>query len=47
MVFSKKRSLLFMAISLFVLLTGCGRGEAVNEADNTFHPLNKLIFQIM
>ena len=34
MVFSKKRSLLLVAISLFVLLTGCGRGEAVNEAES-------------
>ena len=34
MVFSKKRSLLLMAISLFVLVTGCGRGEAVNEAES-------------
>ena len=33
MVFSKKHFLLFIAISLFVLVTGCGRGEAVNEAD--------------
>ena len=33
MMFSKKSSLLFLAISLFVLLSGCGRGEAVEEAD--------------
>ena len=42
MVFSKKRSLLLMAISLFVLLTGCGRGEAVDEADQYISPIEQI-----
>ena len=42
MVFSKKRSLLFMAISLFVLLTGCGRGEVVDEADQYISPIEQI-----
>ena len=33
MIFLKKSSLLFVAISLFALLSGCGRGEAIDEAD--------------
>ena len=42
MVFSKKRSLLFIAISLFVLVTGCGRGEAVDEADQYISPIEQI-----
>ena len=42
MVFSKKHFLLFMAISLFVLVTGCGRGEAVNEAEDYISPIDQI-----
>ena len=42
MVFSKKHFLLFIAISLFVLLTGCGRGEAVNEAEQYISPIEQI-----
>ena len=42
MVFSNKRSLLLMAISLFVLLTGCGRGEAVNEAEDYISSIEQI-----
>ena len=42
MVFSKQRSLLFMAISLFVLVTGCGRGEEVAEADQYISPIEQI-----
>ena len=42
MVFSKKRSLLFMAISLFVLLAGCGKGETVAEADQYISPIEQI-----
>ena len=42
MVFSKKSSLLFVAISLFVLLSGCGRGEAVDEADQYISTIEQI-----
>ena len=42
MVFSKKHFLLFMAISLFVLVTGCGRGEAVNEAEDYISSIDQI-----
>jgi erythromycin esterase len=42
MVFLKKHFLLFMAISLFVLVTGCGRGGAVNEAKDYISSIDQI-----
>ena len=42
MVFSNKRSLLLMTITLFVLLTGCTRGEAVDEAAQYISPIEQI-----
>jgi erythromycin esterase len=42
MVFSKKHFLLFMAITLFVLVTGCGRGEPVNDAEDYISSIEQI-----
>lgn len=40
--FFKKNSLLALAISLFVLLSGCGAGEAVDEADQYISTIEQI-----
>ena len=40
--FLNKQSLLLLAISLFVLLAGCGRGEVVKEADQYISSIEQI-----
>ena len=42
MIFFKKSSLLFVVIALFALLSGCGRGEAVDEADKYISTIEQI-----
>ena len=42
MVFPNKSSILVMTITLFVLLTGCTRGEAVDEVAQYISPIEQI-----
>src|SRR5690625_1012987 len=42
MIFSKRHALLVVAIFLFILLSACGRGQAVEEAEQYISPVEQI-----